>query len=169
MLTKKNVVAAEFFRAYIGTAPDEQVLKAIGKNTRAFIKLLEKVPGKKYNYAYAEGKWTIKELLQHIIDAERVFCYRALRFARKDAAPLSGFDENSWAQHARASERSWKDLVGEFKALRSATEYLFASFNEEEFLSKGIASGHEINVLALGYITAGHVQHHLQILRERYL
>jgi hypothetical protein len=169
MATKKEAIAAEFYHKYINTAKEKEVIKAIKKNSAEFDRLLKKIPAKKINYRYAEGKWTIKELLQHIIDAERVFAYRALRIARKDATPLASFDENKWAENSRGSERSWNDLLKEFRFLRKSTEILFGSFNEDQLLSKGIASNHEINVLALGYIIAGHVQHHINIIRERYL
>ena len=169
MVTKKDVVAAEFFQRYINTSKEKTVVKAIKKSSDDFISLLKKIPSKKVDYTYAEGKWTIKELLQHIIDAERVFAYRALRFSRKDATPLASFDENSWAANSRASARKWDDLLKEFKALRKSTELMFESFNDEQLLSKGTASNHEINVLALGFIAAGHVIHHQNIIEERYL
>jgi hypothetical protein len=169
MLTKKDAIAAEFFQKYINTTKEKDVIKAIKKNSQEFDRLLKKIPQKKIDYAYAEGKWTIKELLQHIIDAERVFVYRALRFSRKDATPLASFDENNWAINSRAAERKWNDLVKEFRSLRKSTELLFESFNNEQLLSKGTASNHEINVLALGFVTAGHVAHHQNIIRERYL
>jgi hypothetical protein len=169
MATKKDVVAAEFFQRYIHLAKEDDVKKAIKKSTKDFKKLLADIPKKKIDYAYAEGKWTIKELLQHIIDAERVFCYRALRFARKDDTPLHSFDENSWAANAQVNNRKWKDLVDEFKALRESTELLFETFNEDQLLSTGTASDHQVNVTAIGFIVAGHLEHHINIIRERYL
>ncbi|MBS1949198.1 MAG: DinB family protein [Bacteroidetes bacterium] len=169
MLNKKHAIAAEYYHKYINASTEKEVLKAIKKNSAEFEKLLKKIPSKKLNHAYAEGKWTIKELLQHIIDAERVFAYRALRIARMDTTPLSSFDENSWASHSRAPERRWADLVKEFRWLRKSTEILFASFDEDQLLAKGTASNHEINVLALGYIIPGHVEHHINIIKEKYL
>jgi hypothetical protein len=169
MATKKEVIAADFYHGYINAAKSDDVLKALKISTRNFKKLLEEIPKKKIDYAYAEGKWTIREMLQHMLDAERVFTYRALRFARKDATPLQSFDEKSWAQNAQVQNRKWKDMVDEFKALREATESLYNSFNEDQLLSKGMASNKEINVLALGFICAGHVEHHINIIKERYL
>lgn len=169
MVTKKNAVAAEFFQRYLHKAPSDDLLESLKLNSKEFTKLLAKIPKKKRDYAYAEGKWTIKELVQHIIDTERVFCYRALRFARKDSTPLAGFDENNWAANALVNKRHWDDLVKEFKSLRKSTELLFESFQEEQLLAEGTASNHTINVAALGYITAGHVEHHIQIIQERYL
>ncbi|MBS1918204.1 MAG: DinB family protein [Bacteroidetes bacterium] len=169
MATRKDAIAADFYHGYINAAKSDDVLKAIKTSTKDFKKLLADIPKKKIDYAYAEGKWTIRELIQHIIDAERVFTYRALRFARKDATPLQSFDEKSWTENSQANSRKWKDMVDEFKAVREATECLFKSFNEDQLLSKGIASNKEINVLALGFISAGHVEHHINIIKERYL
>ena len=169
MPTKKDAIAAEFFHRYLNATKDDDVIKALKKNTKEFKKLLKKIPSKKIDYAYAEGKWTIREMLQHIIDAERVFTYRSVSFARKDASPLPGFDENNWAANSRADKRKWDDLIEEFKSIRKATELLFESFSDEQLLSNGVASGHEINTLALGFICAGHVAHHINVIKERYL
>jgi hypothetical protein len=169
MLTRKDAIAAGFFQNYIKKGKDEPVLKALRKNTAKFKKFLSYIPKKKIDYAYAPGKWTIRELLQHIIDAERVFGYRALRFARKDATPLPGFEENEWALHSEASARKWDDLINEFKALRKSTELLFASFSEEQLLATGSASNNPLNALALGYICSGHVAHHIDVIKDRYL
>jgi DinB superfamily len=169
MLSKNEAVAAEFYANYINQAADTDVVTSIQKNTKAFRKLLKHIPAKKRNYAYTEGKWTVQELLQHIIDGERVFAYRALTFARKDGTPLPPFDENTWAASANQLIRSWDDMIEEFKALRKSTELLFASFRDEELLFTGTASNKPVNALALGYIIAGHVQHHMTIITERYL
>jgi hypothetical protein len=169
MISRKDIIAAEFFQRYVNMTEEPNVVKSITKNSRKFLKLIESIPKKKIDFAYAEGKWTIKELFQHIMDAERVFVYRALTFSRRDGTPLPGFDENSWTSHSGASKRDWKDLCKEFKALRSATEYLFESFTDEQLLATGTASGHPINVLALGFIISGHVEHHIKMIKERYL
>ena len=169
MTGKNDVLAAPFYQNYISKAPDEDVAKAIRTNARNFRKLLKRIPKKKIDYAYAEGKWTIREMLQHIIDAERVFSYRATTIARKDATPLPSFDENQWAAHSQASSRKWKEMIEEFRSLRSANEILFSAMSEEQLRSIGVASGKEVNVLALGFIIAGHVEHHMDVIRERYL
>ena len=169
MVTKKDVIAAGFYHKYINSLKEQDVVKALKKNSGDFKELLKKIPHKKIDYAYAEGKWTIKELLQHIVDAERVFAYRALRFARKDTTPLASFDENAWAAGAKASTRKWNGIVKEFKAVRKSTEILFESFDDEQLLSIGTASNNSINVVALGFIAAGHVAHHANIIRDRYL
>jgi hypothetical protein len=169
MVPKHEIVAMEFMQNYIKAVKEDDVLKALKKNTRQFSKFLKDIPGKKVNYAYAEGKWTIKEILQHIVDAERVFAYRALSFARKDATPLPGFDENSWAANADGAKRKWNDLVEEFKDLRKSTERLFGSFTDDQLRATGTANGNSVNVLALGFLPAGHVLHHMRIIQERYL
>jgi hypothetical protein len=169
MSSKKDAVAAEFYTKYINNAPDAEVLKSIKNNTKTFRKFLKDIPVKKRNYAYADGKWTIQQVLQHIIDGERVFSYRAVTIARKDKTALPPFDENTWAVSANEISRSWEDTVEEFKAVRKSTELLFASLPETNLLEVGTASSHPINALALGYIIGGHVQHHMNIIADRYL
>jgi hypothetical protein len=169
MVPKHEIIAMEFMQNYIKAVKEDDVLKALKKNTRQFSKFLKEIPRKRIDYAYAPDKWTIKEILQHIVDAERVFAYRALSFARKDASPLPGFDENNWAANAGAAKRKWSDLVEEFKDLRKSTERLFGSFTDEQLRATGTANGNLVNVLALGFLPSGHVLHHIRIIRERYL
>jgi len=122
----------------------------------------------KADYAYAEGKWTLKEMLGHIIDTERVFAYRITCFARNEQQHLPGFEEDDYVKNARFAERDLEDLIEEFTALRKANLFLFKSLNEEELERKGIASGREINVKSILFITGGHIMHHVSILKERY-
>lgn len=122
----------------------------------------------KENYAYAEGKWTLKEMLGHIIDCERIFIYRITSFARNEKQHLPGFEEDDYVANARFSERNYEDMIEEFAAMRKANLYLFRSLNEEELNRKGIASGREINVKSILFIVAGHIIHHVSILKERY-
>ena len=144
-------------------------MTALRNSTRELFSLLKSIPPEKHDHRYAEGKWTIKEVVQHMIDGERVFTYRALRFARKDDTPLPGFDENLFAQTAKADKRSWNDLVEEFAALRKSTESMFASFDNEQLEQSGVANENSNYVLGIGYILAGHVNHHCQVIKERYL
>ena len=120
-------------------------------------------------HTYAEGKWTIKELLQHIIDAERIFDYRALCIARKEMNSLPSFDENAYAENSYANTRDWLSLATEFLNLRKSTQDLYASFSAEMLWHKGVANGKIITPLSLGFITAGHFNHHKKIIEERYL
>lgn len=169
MPSKSDALAAEFYSNYINKAKDENVVRAMQKSGKSLRKLLKNIPKKKIDYAYEEGKWTIREVVQHMIDAERVFAYRALSFARKDTTPLPSFDENSWTANSLASSRNWKDLINEFTAVREASILMFDAFSEDQLRSIGVASNKEVNVLALGYIIAGHVEHHIDVIRERYL
>lgn len=155
--------------AYVNRVKEKDPLEGIYRNTKSFRKLLKDIPGKKADYAYAPGKWTLKEMLQHIIDAERVFAFRALHIARKDVNPLPGFDENQWADNSKANNRKWKDLVNEFLALRSANEMLFANLDEQQLLHTGIANNSQVSVATLAFVTAGHLDHHMDIIRTRYL
>lgn len=157
------------FHNYINLVTEDELTEAFDKESGSFIRFLDTIPVEKYDYRYAEGKWTIKEVLQHIIDAERIFAYRALRFARKDKTPLPGFDENSFAAASKADARNWDKLVEEFKVVRRSSELLFHSFDEEQLESDGISSNAPNYVLALGFIIIGHTMHHQKILKERYL
>ena len=159
----------EFYHGYIGKAKENDLASAMRNTTTELLNLLKSIPSEKHDYRYAEGKWTVKEVVQHLIDAERVFTYRALRFARKDDTPLPGFDENLFADTSKANKRGWNDLVDEFTALRKSTEAMFASFDNEQLEAEGVASEKSIYVLGIGYIVAGHVNHHCQIIKERYL
>src|SRR6185503_4511277 len=158
-----------FYHNYISQVPENDLVEAFPKQTPAFIQFIESIPPEKHDYRYAEGKWTIKEVLQHIIDAERIFGYRALRFARKDPTFLPGFDENNYANSAKADRREWKGLVEEFKAVRMSSEYMFRSFDKDQLDAAGTANNNSIYVLGIGFIVVGHSLHHLKVLKERYL
>lgn len=169
MISRKEVIVPESSAGYVNLVKEEDLNEALTRNTKQFRKLLKQIPKKKINYAYAEGKWTLKEMLQHIVDAERVFTYRALSFARKDPAALPGFDENTWAITAKAPKRKWNDLVDEFNALRTANQFFFAAFDEDQLLTTGTANNNTANVAGLGFTCVGHVIHHIGIIKERYL
>ena len=158
-----------FYHNYINLVKEDGLAEAFDTQSASFIRFLETIPPDKYDYRYAEGKWTIKEVLQHIIDAERIFSYRALRFARKDSTPLPGFDENLFAANSKSATRSWDKLIEEFKVVRRSSQLLFNSFDEEQLQSDGISSGSPSYVLAIGFIIIGHAMHHKKIIKERYL
>jgi hypothetical protein len=158
-----------FYHGYINKVAENDLPAAFINQSKVLFPFLESIPAAKHNYAYAAGKWTIKELIQHMIDAERVFTYRALTFSRKDETKLPGFDENAWAPESNAVSRNWKDMIEEFKAVRKATEYLFGSFNEGQLNATGTANNNSISVMAIGFICLGHCTHHTAILKERYL
>jgi hypothetical protein len=159
----------DYFHQYINQVKEVDLTEAFRNQGTSFIRFLESIPNDKHDYRYAPGKWSIKEVLQHLIDTERVFCYRALSFARRDATPLPSFDENVFASNSKADKRNWPDLVEEFKAVRRATEMLFDSFDKEQLEASGTASGKSNYVLGIGYIMTGHINHHMRIMNERYL
>lgn len=169
MIVRSDIKAPGHFQNYVNKVSEEDLLKAIRQNTKKFRKFLKDIPRKKIDYSYQEGKWSIKQLLQHMIDAERVFVLRALWFARKDAAPQPGFDENSWGAVMNVSGRKWKDMIEEFEDLRASTEKFFASLSEEELLREGISNTSPITPAALGFVVAGHIEHHIDIINEKYL
>jgi DinB family protein len=169
MIPKSEIIPAETYQGYLDLIKDEDFREAIRRNTKQFRKFLLKIPRKKYDYSYAEGKWTIREMLQHIIDSERVFAYRALTFSRKDPSPLPSFDEGLWAPQAGGATRRWKDLLEEFCAVRTATEYLYDALSDEQLRFTGTANGRPLNAFTLGFVIPGHVAHHMNILKERYL
>jgi hypothetical protein len=169
MIPRSDIISADAYQAYIDLVKEEDVREAIEKNTLRFRKLLDTIPRKKFDFAYAEGKWTVREMLQHIIDCERVFAYRALRFSRMDPTPLPGFDEQLWGMHAGGQSRRWKDLRGEFETVREATEYLYKPLSDDQLGFVGSADGRPLNAFTIGFIIPGHVAHHIRILKERYL
>jgi len=161
--------AAEFYHEYINHASGNSVAELIANHGVKLKEFYNSLPDEKANYAYAQGKWTIKELLQHIIDAERIFAYRALRFARKDLTPLASFDENAYAQHSYAAARTLRSLKDEFNAVRTSTDMMLSSFNDDQLNASGTASNKYITVNALAFIIFGHLLHHKAIIEERYL
>jgi uncharacterized damage-inducible protein DinB len=159
----------EFYHTYINLAIKDDLKTAFEKHQVDLVAFLKEIPKKKWDYRYAEGKWSIKEVVQHIIDAERVFAYRALCFARKDQTHLPAFDENIFAANSKADERKKKELTEELKTVQRSSAQLFTSFDEEQLEQAGVASGKSTYVKGIGYILVGHALHHKKILKERYL
>jgi hypothetical protein len=159
----------QWFHGYINAVDGNDFLHAMKQQTPAFLKLLSKIPEEKRNYRYAKGKWTVKELLQHMLDAERVFGYRVLCFARKEKKSLPSFEENDYALNSKANRRNWNDMVAEFKLLRLSNEMMFSGFDRDQLRSTGIANNSSFSVMTMGFIMVGHVAHHMNILNTRYL
>lgn len=160
----------ECFAAYINQVSSEYtIVEELEISLHRFIKFVQNIPLDKFDYRYAEGKWAVKDIIQHLIDSERIFAYRALRFARNDKTELQGFEENNYVDEANAGKRSIQDLLTEMAVVRQATLSLFKSFSNEELLRIGIASNNPISVRALGFIIIGHQNHHQKIFQERYL
>jgi len=158
---------APFYAGYIGTVHDAGPLATL-ETQRGVVGTLSALSEAKADSRYAEGKWTVKEVLGHIADAERVFCYRLLRVARADTTPLAGFDEGLWASVAPHRDRPIADIVAELLAVREATLALVRSLDAAALDRQTVANGKAVSGRALCWILAGHAQHHLQILVERY-
>lgn len=159
----------QYFKKYIDLVEEDNLQEAFKNQQELINDFFISIPDAKTNEPYAPGKWTLKELLQHMIDTERIFNYRALAFARKEKNSLPGFDENEYAANSHANNRNWKDLCEELIAVRNSTEILFNSFTDEAMHSTGLANNKPVTVLALGFIIAGHIIHHKKIMEERYL
>jgi len=159
----------EFYSPYIDKVGEVNLMEELEISVHRLIRFVQDIPMDKFDYRYAEGKWTIKDILQHLIDAERIFSYRALRFARNDQSPLPSFEEDNYAIEAHATTRSIKDLLTELAVVRQSSLSLFGSFNDSELTRKGIASNKPISVRALGFIIIGHQNHHQKVFNERYL
>lgn len=169
MISKTEYVP--YFEQYIKLVSTDElsIIENLESSQNKFEKLLRNLPKEKHDYSYAEGKWTLKELIQHIIDTERIFCYRALCFARNDKTLLPGFDQDVFVENDNANDRNYYDLLDEMDILRKSTIQLYKSFSDEALLRIGVASGNNISVRALGYLFSGHQIHHLNIVKERYL
>ena len=160
---------APFYETYISKIGSDDLIKELENGEKDVTNLLKNLPEEKLDYRYAEGKWSIRELIIHLMDVERIFTYRALRFSRNDQTPLAGFDDEPYIAESNASERSLQSLLDEYHAIRKATIEFFRNITPEMSLRKGNANGREISVRALGYIIPGHEGHHLGVIRERYL
>lgn len=158
-----------FYKGYVEKVKDFDVLEALDYSSDVTLKFIRSIPEEKGEYRYAEGKWSIKELLAHMIDVERILGYRALRFARNDKTELAGFEENDYAPEANAHARTIKQLADELERIRLTSIDLYRSFTDTMLKREGVANKNKLSVLNLGYIIAGHALHHLGILKERYL
>ncbi|WCO03266.1 DinB family protein [Psychroserpens ponticola] len=171
-MTKDQLNANEFipyYQNYIDKAGELNLIEGLTQNGNAICTFLESISKEKYDYAYEDGKWTIKELIQHIIDTERVFSFRALAFARKDKTLLPGYDQDEYGITSNANKRTKQSILKEYKALRVATIALFESFTDDMLKQFGNASNNDISVRAIGFVLIGHENHHCNIIKERYL
>ena len=158
-----------YYKNYIDIATSLNIIEGLKQNLDAIVSFYLDLPQEKHEYAYAEGKWTIKDILLHIIDTERIFTYRALRIARQDETALAGFEQDDYVISAKANTRSLSSLIEEYKSVRQASIVLYESFDSGDLEKVGSASGSLISVKAIGYILTGHENHHNQVIRERYL
>jgi uncharacterized damage-inducible protein DinB len=158
-----------YFAGYISKVNTDTIAEAINTYSAPLHQFYTSLPEAKADFAYAEGKWTVKEMLQHIIDAERVFSYRVMCIARKDKTSLPSFDENLYAENSQANKRSLSELKEEFAAVRKSTDLLLQSLTEDQFGEMGTSSNKPVTAKAIAYIIFGHMLHHKGILEERYL
>lgn len=158
-----------FYHGYIDRVEGYDLMGALREASDRAQAVLTAIPEERGDHRYAPEKWSIKEVVQHVIDAERIFAYRALRFARNDATELAGFDENTYAPNALADRRALSDLATELELVRSSSILLFRSFTTEMLLRSGTANGLRISVRALGWVVAGHAHHHMNVIEQRYL
>ncbi len=165
----KNHNFADYFNHYVNLANDTDVITSLKNSYNATKELLSDVTDEQANLAYGEGKWTIKELLVHILDTERIFCERALRFARNDKTDLPGFNHDDFVIASDATKRSLKSIMKEYKTIRKSTIALFKNFTPAMLEKSGTANKNKMTVLSVGYIIAGHDTHHRNVLVERYL
>lgn len=160
---------APFYKGYVELIGNDDVLEKLSSNRKKTYYFFLSLPDEKADFAYAEGKWSVKEVLGHLIDTERIMSYRVLRFSRADYNVLAGFNENFYSSKSNHKTRTLEDLADEFSALRKVNLYLYQNLSEEQLQRKGKASNAVVSVKALLYIIAGHELHHLNIIRERYL
>ena len=160
---------APFYQPYITLVGNMEINRKLKNQLNTIDDFFVDIPEGKRDFAYAEGKWTIKQILAHLIDTERVMVYRAMRFSKNDATPLEGFDQEAYVASTNVEAATYNDLLDEFLVLRQAHLYFFKSLKEVDYKKSGIANGHNITVGALLYIIAGHTDHHIKIIKERYL
>ncbi len=166
---QEPTVYADYFDRYTALVSERSISEAFNNQDAILDAFLGKVSEERAGYAYAPGKWTLKELLQHLVDCERIFAYRALAIARQDPADLPGFEENDYAANSMANKRSWATLTEEMKAVRTSTKLLFNSFKDEMMKATGTFNHNKGEVGKLGFIIVGHTNHHIKIGEERYL
>lgn len=158
-----------YYGTYIDKVPQGDIIETLNRQFPETLALIRSIPEENGDKRYAPEKWSIREVIGHVIDAERIFVYRALRFARADSTPVPGFDENTYVKNAPFSNVSLSDLADEFDHVRRGTIHFFANLDDEALSRRGTANGAEISVRALAFILAGHETHHAGVLRDRYL
>ena len=154
---------------YLDLVPEGNLLDLLDQSRQKTMDFFSNIPPGKHDYRYASDKWTVKDVVQHLIDVERIFAYRALRFARGETQSLCGFDVDDYGAAQRAARRTMPELLEEYSLARQSTRQLFQSFDEEMLLASGIASGIKVSVRVLGFKLIGHDRHHCGVVRERYL
>jgi len=160
---------AEYYGRYVGKIEGTDAVTVLEDQLRSTLPLLLQIDESAGDFKYEPGKWSIKELIGHIIDAERVFAYRALVFARNDQTSLPGFDQDRWAQHANYASLPLAEIIAEFEAVRRSTMFLFRHLDAAAWTRTGMANGKTMTTRSAAFVIAGHLQHHLEVLKSRYL
>ena len=160
---------AEYYGPYVAAVPSGDILDVLAAQRDELVELLQDLTDEQARRRYAAGKWSVKEIVGHLIDAERCFAVRAMAFARQDPEALPGFDEQIYVRNGGADERDLDGLLEEYRLLRTANVVLFGAFSDEAWTRRGTASGVEFTTRAKVWIVAGHQAHHTKVLRERYL
>jgi len=158
-----------YYERYISLVADSDIIGVLGAQPTRLQDIFTAMPEENGEFRYAEGKWSIKELLGHVIDGERMFAYRTFRISRGDETPIEGFEQDGYIENAHSNDRSFADLLDEFSLLRRAHMIFFKNLTDDAWLRVGTANKVQISVRALVYIMAGHIEHHLEILKDRYL
>ncbi len=158
-----------YFERYIKLVEGNNIIKILYEQSKITRELIDSISDYKGNYRYADDKWTIKEVIGHILDSERILAYRALSLARGEKKSLPGFDHNDYVRDGNFNRRELTELSFEFKLLRESNLLMFKNFSEEMLCKKGLADEASVTVLALLYIIAGHEKHHLNVLEEKYI
>ena len=158
-----------YYGTYIAKAEFPDIVEGLKAGKTEFIDFVSVLPDEKLAFAYAEGKWTVAEVLLHLIDSERIFAYRALRFARKDNTPLAGFDQDVYVPNSNAKHMTKNGIIEDYEAVRNSSITMYKNFTEEMLQFIGTASDSPMSARALGYILAGHQRHHLEVINEKYL
>ena len=159
---------SEYYQQYIDLVEDDNILSVLTEQNKKTQNILNSFLKDKGNYRYAEGKWTVREIVGHLMDVERIFAYRAISIARGEKKSLPGFDQDEYVKNGMFNQRTLPDLIYEFRLLRECNILLFKGLDKSVWQNRGLANDNEVTVLALMFMIAGHEKHHLNILKERY-
>lgn len=160
---------APYYKNYVDKIEGDSILDYLNQQTKELQSILNSFPESKGNHTYADGKWTVKEVIGHMMDTERVFSFRAFSIARGEKQPLPGFEQDDYVKEGKFNSRNLFDLIYEYRLMRESNLLLFRNFDDEMLKKRGTASGYEVTVNALLFMIAGHTQHHIDLLKERYL
>jgi DinB family protein len=158
-----------YYQKYISLVPEEDIILVLETQMDELAELFKDIPEEKGTFAYADGKWTIKEVLSHLIDGERIFAYRAFRIARGDKTPIEGFEQDGYIENSHANRRPFAEMIKEFALLREANLMFFSNLEIGDWVRTGTANNVEISVRSLAWIMVGHTRHHLNILKSNYV